>query len=358
MSGTGGEHDGGEHLNPDQRGRRMRLKKDANPTARDERERVRRERAPIAPQGTMAESSGFASARSRFLTEMRFLNRAKTTIAAYERDLDDLVAHLERQGVASPAQVEPRHLQEHIAFLGSKSGRSMSVASTNRKIAAIQSLFGFLREQRLIESDPSSGLDRPKRPLRIPRFLSPDQTKRLVEAPTPDHGDLWIRDRAILEVMYASGLRASEVCTARLNDWDPTSHTLKVEGKGMKQRLVPVGVPAAQALERWIGGLRAEIVAGDEGTADHRIFVSVRGNPLERVALWDIVKKYAAVAGLHDVKPHMLRHSFATDLLRGGCDLRTVQEFLGHASVVTTQIYTHVDDRKRDAVHRFHPRFN
>lgn len=337
--------------------RKLRLKKDTTPTVREQQEKARRERVPIAPQGTMAESVGFASARSRFLAELRFLNRARKTLTAYERDLDDLVAHLQRLGVASPAEVEPRHLQEHIAFLGSKSERSMSVASINRKIAAMQSFFSFLHEHHLLPSDPSSGLDRPKRPVRIPAYLSPDQTKRLVEAPTPDHGDLWVRDRAILELMYASGLRASELCNARLNEWDATALTLKVEGKGMKQRFVPVGVPAADALGRWIGGLRAEIVDGNEAFAGHRIFVSRSGLPLERVALWGIVKKYAAIAGLHNVTPHKLRHSFATDLLRGGCDLRTVQEFLGHESVVTTQIYTHVDDRKRDAVRKFHPRF-
>ncbi len=336
---------------------RLRLKKDTAPTASQQRERVRRERVPIAPQGTMAESIGFAAARNRFLAELRFLNRSRHTLTAYERDLDDLVAHMERLGAGTPAQVEPRHLQEHIAFLGSKSERAMSVASTNRKIATLQTFFGFLHEHHLIPSNPSTGLDRPKRPLRIPSYLSPDQTKRLVEAPTPDHGDLWVRDRAILELMYASGLRASEVCSARLNEWDPTALTLKVEGKGMKQRFVPVGVPAADALSRWIGGLRSELVEGNESLADHRIFVSRSGLPLERVALWGIVKKYAAVAGLHNVTPHKLRHSFATDLLRGGCDLRTVQEFLGHASVVTTQIYTHVDDRKRDAVRKYHPRF-
>ena len=127
----------------------------------------------------------------------------------------------------------------------------------------------------------------------------------------------------------------------------------------MKQRFVPVGVPAAEALSRWISGLRSEIVSGNEALADHRIFVSQRGRPLERVALWGIVKKYAAAAGLHNVTPHKLRHSFATDLLRGGCDLRTVQEFLGHAMVVTTQIYTHVDkSRLRETVSRFHPRFD
>ena len=175
-----------------------------------ERERVRRERAPIAPQRTMADSNGFAAVRSRFIAELRFRNRSRHTLAAYERDLDDLVAHLERQGVRSPTEVQPMHLQAHIAFLGSKDGRIMSVASTNRKIATLQAFFQFLRESHLISDDPSTALDRPKRPFRIPEFLSPDQTKRLVEAPRPDHGDLWVRDRAILELLYGAGVRAGQ----------------------------------------------------------------------------------------------------------------------------------------------------
>lgn len=338
--------------------KRYRLKPDTKPTAREVREQVRAERVPIAPQGTMAAAAGFALERRDFLYYIRTeSNGSGNTVVAYERDLDDLVAFLEREGLHSPAEVEHHHLEAHVRYLLGKDGRRLDVASVYRKIACIQSFFKFLSSRGRIPGNPAKGLDRPKREFKIPHFLSPDQTKRLVEAPAPEHGALWIRDRAILEVMYASGMRASEVCSIRLRNWQPQAMTLNVFGKGQKERIVPVGVPAANALEQWIRGLRAEIVQGDERKADHRLFLSVRGKPLERVALWGIVKRYAAIAGLHDVHPHTLRHSFATDLLRNGCNLRTVQEYLGHAMLTTTEIYTHVDDRKKRVVAACHPRF-
>jgi integrase/recombinase XerD len=267
------------------------------------------------------------------------------------------VAHLESQGARSPREVTPDQLVAHARFLSRD--RSLDPASTVRNIAAIRSFFNFLHANRELEQNPARLLERPTRWRRIPNTISPAQMRRLVEAPSPDHGELWVRDRAILELMYAAGLRASEVGSVRLNQWFPTMSTVTVLGKGGKERMVPVGVPAARALARWLETQRPDIVKGNEIQAGHRLFVSNRGKPLERVAVWGLVKKYAAVAGLHDVHPHVLRHSFATDLLRGGCDLRTVQEFLGHAMVVTTQIYTHVDkSRLRDTVSRFHPRFD
>jgi len=338
--------------------KRFRLKQDTKPTVREAREQVRAERVPIAPQGTMAAAAGFALERRDFLYYIRTeSNGSKLTVAAYERDLDDLVAFLEREGLHAPAEVEHHHLEAHVRYLLRKDSRALDPSSVYRKIACIQSFFKFLSARGRIPGNPAKGLDRPKREFKIPHFLSPDQTKRLVEAPAPEHGALWVRDRAILEVMYASGMRASEVCSVRLRDWQPQAMTLNVFGKGQKERIVPVGVPAASALEQWIGGLRAEIVQGDERKADHRLFLSVRGKPLERVALWGIVKRYAAIAGLHDVHPHTLRHSFATDLLRNGCNLVTVQQYLGHAILTTTEIYTHVDDRKRRVVAACHPRF-
>ena len=316
------------------------------------------DRTPIAPQGAAVDSEGFAVPIRRFMTYLRVeCHRSPATIAAYGRDLDDLVAHLESQGARAPSEVTPDHLVAHARFLSRD--RSLDPASTVRHIATIRSFFNFLHANRAIEQNPARLLDRPTRWRRIPNTISPSQMRRLVEAPSPDNGDLWVRDRAILELMYATGLRASEVGSVRLNQWFPTMSTVTVVGKGNKERMVPVGVPAARALARWLETQRPDIVKGNEAQADHRLFVSNRGKPLERVAVWGLVKKYAAAAGLHDVHPHVLRHSFATDLLRGGCDLRTVQEFLGHAMVVTTQIYTHVDkSRLRETVSRFHPRFD
>ena len=313
--------------------------------------------AGAAPRGT-AESSGFASALSRFNAYIRIeCGLARATLEAYGRDLDDLVGDLSARGVTTPAAVEPAHLVEHVRFLSRE--RGLDPATIVRHVSTVRVFFRFLHASNLIAQNPARLLERPTKWRKLPDVISPAQMKKLVEAPTPDNSDLWERDRAILELMYAAGLRASEVGSVRLNQWFPTIASLHVVGKGSKQRVVPVGMLAAQALTRWLEAVRPGIVQGDEARADHRLFVSNRGRPLERVAVWMLVKKYAAAAGLHNVHPHVLRHSFATDLLRGGCDLRTVQEFLGHSSVVTTQIYTHVDkSRLRETVTRFHPRFD
>ncbi len=313
---------------------------------------------PMAPKGTAADTPGFTGAMRSFLTYIRVeCGLAPATIATYGRDVDDLVGDLLSRGVKSPAEVEPAHLVEHVRFLSRN--RSLDPATIVRHVSTVRVFFRFLHANRTIPDNPARLLERPTKWRKIPNIISPSQMRKLVEAPSHDHGELWVRDRAILELMYAAGLRASEVGTVRVNQWFPTIATLSVVGKGNKQRMVPVGGAAAKALERWLGTQRPDLVKGNEAQADHRLFVSNRGKPLERVAVWMLVKKYATVAGLHDVHPHVLRHSFATDLLRGGCDLRTVQEFLGHSSVVTTQIYTHVDkSRLREVVTKFHPRFD
>jgi integrase/recombinase XerD len=312
----------------------------------------------MAPAGTAASTPGFTPALRDFLAYIRIeCGLASATIAAYGRDLDDLVGDLVSRGVRAPAEVEPAHLVEHVRFLSRD--RALDPSTIVRHVSTVRVFFRYLHAVRAIPDNPARLLERPTKWRKLPSVISPSQMRKLVEAPTPDQGELWVRDRAILELMYASGLRASEVGSVRLNAWFPTIASMSVTGKGSKQRIVPVGMPAARAIDTWIATLRAEIVQGDEARADHRLFVSNRGKPLERVAVWGLVKKYAAVAGLHGIHPHVLRHSFATDLLRGGCDLRTVQEFLGHASVVTTQIYTHVDkSRLREVVSKCHPRFD
>jgi integrase/recombinase XerD len=316
------------------------------------------DRAPAAPKGAAAAEAGFSAPLRDFIAYLRIeCGLAPASIAAYGRDLDDLVAFLADEGVRTPREVKPAHLAEHVRFLSRE--RGLDPASTVRHVSTVRVFFRFLHAVRAIPDDPARLLERPTKWRKIPDTISPSQMRRLVDAPTPDHGELWVRDRAILELMYAAGLRASEVGSVRLNQWHPVLSSMHVVGKGSKQRIVPVGVPAAQAIARWLEELRPQLVGADETRADHRLFVSNRGKPLERVAVWGLVTKYAAVAGIHGVHPHVLRHSFATDLLRGGCDLRTVQEFLGHTSVVTTQIYTHVDKSKlRETVSRCHPRFD
>jgi integrase/recombinase XerD len=161
----------------------------------------------------------------------------------------------------------------------------------------------------------------------------------------------------MLELMYASGLRASEVGALKLSDFDRDELILKVTGKGNKQRLVPVGKPAAAILERYLAECRPQLARHDDRRDKHRILLSAHGRPLERVAVWQIVKRAARTAGIQGVHPHLLRHSFATHLVAGGADLRVIQELLGHADIGTTQVYTHVDrSHLRKTIARFHPR--
>ena len=314
--------------------------------------------APTVQSGITLATPGYARALRSFLTYLRVeCGLAAATLEAYTRDIDDLVGDLLSRGVSAVGEVTPAHLVEHVRFLSRD--RKLDPTTIVRHVSSVRVFFRYLHANREIPENPARLLERPTKWRKLPNVISPAQMRKLVEAPNSDHGELWIRDRAILELMYASGLRASEVGSVRLNQWFPTIASLSVIGKGSKQRIVPVGGCAAQALERWLVHQRPGIVEGNEGRADHRLFVSNRGKPLERVAIWMLVKKYALAAGLHDVHPHVLRHSFATDLLRGGCDLRTVQEFLGHSSVVTTQVYTHVDkSRLREVARKFHPRFD
>jgi integrase/recombinase XerD len=222
----------------------------------------------------------------------------------------------------------------------------------------------WLHARGLVAEDPSQILERPTRWKKLPGVLSPKQLKALIESPRPEAArkdgpeqpPLWLRDRAMLELMYASGLRASEVGALGLTDLHDTLGVVRVTGKGNKQRLVPVGKPAQNAIRAYMSECRVVLVRPD-GRDKGRLLLSRSGRPLERVAVWQIVKRHAATAGLRDVHPHMLRHSFATHLLAGGADLRVVQELLGHADISTTQIYTHVDrSRLRDVHRKHHPR--
>ncbi|MEM7622641.1 MAG: tyrosine-type recombinase/integrase, partial [Planctomycetota bacterium] len=188
----------------------------------------------------------------------------------------------------------------------------------------------------------------------------PDGSKK-VHPRRPPRALLWIRDRAVLEIMYASGLRASEVGAIGTSEYTSSIGVLRVLGKGDKQRLVPMGEPAQVWLERYLAEVRPKLVAAGLASGDRRdkgrIFLTRSGRPIERVRVWQIVKKWSAVAGLAGVHPHMLRHSFATHLLHGGADLRVVQELLGHADIGTTQVYTHVDKRHiRATLDTCHPR--
>lgn len=299
---------------------------------------------------------GFAATLRDFLTFARVeAGLAASTLEAYERDLHEMVAHLITLGVAGPSEATVDHLAEHLRYLGRE--RGLDPRTIVRHLATIRVYFRFLHANFRIKNDPARILERPTHWKRLPGMLTPVQMKRLVEAPSPEHSTLWLRDRALLELMYAAGLRASEVGTLKMNDFNETIGVLSVIGKGNKQRIVPVGVPAIEATKKYVAELRPHQCRWNDGRDKFRLLLSHTGRPIERVAVWQIVGRYAAIAGIKGVHPHLLRHSFATHLVAGGADLRVVQELLGHSDIATTQVYTQVDrSHLRRTIERFHPR--
>ncbi len=300
-------------------------------------------------------SNHFAQPVRDFLNYLRIeAGLAPATLEAYGRDLRDLARDLEAAGIGDVAAVGPTHLVDHVRALHRV--RNLQATTIARHLATIRVFFRFLAATGRVDPDPARLLETPTRWRRLPGVLTPGRMKRLLAAPTPECGRLWLRDRAMLEIMYAGGLRASEVGSLTLRDYSDTLGVLLVNGKGGKQRVVPIGTPARDATVRYRQELRSAL-ARDDGRDAGRLLLSNTGRPLERVAVWQIVRRVAARAGLGDVHPHMLRHSFATHLLMGGADLRVVQELLGHGDIGTTQLYTHVDrTRLREVIRMHHPR--
>ncbi len=272
---------------------------------------------------------------------------SENTVKAYEDDLNKLAEFLEREGIP----LEEITLPALDRFVASLAG--YSPATRERVIAALRSFFKYLLAERGWEVNPAELLELPKKPKRLPKALTLEEVERLLEAPDPST-PLGLRDKAILELLYSSGLRASELCGLRLLDLDLEEGFVRVSGKGSKERLVPFGVHAARALGEYLTRGRPRLAKGDAPW----LFLNSRGGKLSRVGLWKILRKYALKVGLGGkVHPHVLRHTFATHMLIGGCDLRTLQELLGHASLSTTQIYTHLKPQELREVHRaFHPR--
>jgi integrase/recombinase XerD len=262
---------------------------------------------------------------------------------------------LATQGVCTPKEVTVDHLSAHLRYLSRE--RGLDPISIVRHLATMRVFFRWMHANFKLEKDPARLLERPTTWKKLPGTLTPGQMKKLVETPGPEHGALWLRDRAMLEVMYAAGLRASEVGTLKMNDFNETLGIVNVIGKGNKQRIVPIGVPAIDAVKAYVAELRPHLTRFPDARDGFRLFLSHTGRPIERVALWQIVGKYARIAGIRGVHPHLLRHSFATHLVAGGADLRVIQELLGHSDIGTTQIYTHVDrSHLRKTIDRFHPR--
>jgi integrase/recombinase XerD len=255
------------------------------------------------------------------------------------------------RGRTSPAEITPQDLTD---FLEWRKRSGLAAASIKLEAIALRVFFRFCLARGFIRTNPAEHLPVPRIESYLPDTLNAPDTARLVEAARGDD-PLGIRDRALLELLYGSGLRVSEACGTRLENLSLEEAFIRVVGKGNKTRLVPVGGRAREALERYLLHARPKLVSKRSGA---EIFLSVRGKKLTPQRVWQLVKRYASMAGLAgDISPHTLRHSFATHLLAGGADLRIIQEMLGHADISTTQIYTHVDaSGLRTAHKKFHPR--
>jgi len=239
-------------------------------------------------------------------------------------------------------------------YLGDRKHAGLSASSIKVMVVALKIFFRFLIAKRIVERDPAEALALPRIERYLPETLNELQVEQLLESIDTKavHG---LRDRAIIELLYASGLRISELANARLENFNFEERIVRVTGKGNKTRLVPVGQKACEALAAYLSVERPKLVKPRSGS---EIFLSARGSKLTTARIWQIVKKHAQRSGLEkNVYPHLLRHSFATHLLGNGADLRIIQEMLGHADISTTQVYTHVDQQRLKAVHRqFHPR--
>ena len=273
------------------------------------------------------------------------------TVEAYVRDAEKLVRFLETKGRATPRGVSHHDVRDYV-FQMKDDG--LSAASIRRGISSARSYFGFLLEEGAVGSDPTERIESPRTWKRLPSFLTRDEATRLVESPSPDHPHYW-RDRAVLETLYATGVRVSELVTARVASVDLVEGLLQVLGKGSRERIVPLGRTAGEVLRRYLRDVRPSLERPGSAGA---LFLNHRGRPLTRAAVWTLVKRAAERGGIDKtVSPHTLRHTFATHLLEGGADLAAVQELLGHADISTTQIYTHVEREYLHEVHRrYHPR--
>jgi integrase/recombinase XerD len=276
---------------------------------------------------------------------------AANTQAAYARDVARFATFAAVEGIADPGHATPRQLRTfvyHLKDLG------LAPASVRRTVSAVRTYYRFLLDDGHVERDPSERLETPARWRTLPGVLTVADVERLLAAPTVDQ-PLAFRDRAMLELAYGAGLRVGEWITLSVRDLSFDDQLVRVFGKGSKERLVPVGRSAVGAAAVYLRELRPRL---DRGAGKGVLFLNARGEPLTRMGAWKILRKHVDAAGIATpVTPHTLRHTFATHLLEGGADLRAVQEMLGHASIATTQIYTHVDREYLRSVHRqYHPR--
>ncbi len=301
--------------------------------------------------GTMREAENAQPARSgkdisAFLDFCRLeKGLSSNTIQAYSNDLTSFGAFI---GTAEPNSERVR------AYLDKMREAGLSARSLARRLTTLRNFFGYLLRESVIQSDPTEHLRSPKQWHTIPKFLNTEEIDRIIRAADPA-GPTGLRDRAMLELLYATGLRVSELCSLPIGGINLEMGVLRTTGKGNKQRLVPIGKTAIKAVEEYLANARPALL---KGRSSRFLFITARGTSMTRQAFWKLLAGYGRKAGIfRDLSPHAIRHSFATHLLEGGADLRSVQVMLGHADISTTQIYTHVmRSRLRDAVEKHHPR--
>lgn len=278
---------------------------------------------------------------------------SQNTLLAYRRDLERFYLWL------GDRNIQTMNIRDLSGFVAWMHEQHLAPATLARHVVTLKLFFKYLQMEGVVEQSRASLLGSQKLWERVPKVLSPRQVEQLLTAPDASR-KCWRRDRAILELLYATGCRVSEICSLQMADLHLDEHFCKCTGKGNKQRIVPVGEKAAHALREYFQHERpllAELgkVRGEEPTW---VLLSYRGKALGRHRVWELIKQYAVISGTRtDISPHSLRHSFATHLLTNGADLRQVQEMLGHVNISTTQIYTHVDSKRLKAIHKkFHPR--
>ena len=278
---------------------------------------------------------------------------SRNTLAAYRSDLNAFLTFAAGHGAKRCAAIKPAQV---VDWLAERREEGLAEATIARGLAATRMLMRHLAAEGKIPKDPTARISAPALRPALPRTLAVDEIERLLEAPGKA-GSAWKaeRDRALLEVIYACGARVSEAVSLRTNEIEPSLRVLRLLGKGSKTRIVPLGERARHALEAWIGGGRTKLPNAARAA---EVFLSKSGRPMTRGDAWRVVKAAAARAGLPgEISPHTLRHSFATHMVEGGADLRSVQELLGHASIKTTEVYTHLDTEHVTSLHRlYHPR--
>lgn len=314
--------------------------------------------APARESGTeAAPTERYEALVLDFLAHLEFeRGLSRNTLAAYRTDLLQFGRFLAERG-RDATTADAGDLSDFLAELarGDGNGRApCSTATVHRKAACLRSFYRHLRREEAIEDDPTARLATPRRGKKLPEVLSYAEVQRLLAQPRGDD-PVTLRDRALLELMYASGLRASETISLEVSDIDLDHGIVRARGKGSKERLVPVGGKALAAMRVYLRAGRARLLRDHD---ERKLFLNFRGGPLTRQGLYKIVLRHAESAGLGDrMSPHTLRHSFATHLLAGGCDLRSVQEMLGHADLSTTQLYTHLSGEElKEAYFKAHPR--